>query len=53
MFLGVRARPVHIADNFTAICEPIVSLDNVGSSTSHNPVFLYYLLRRYLYFFIR
>jgi hypothetical protein len=24
MFLGSRARPVRKADNFTAICEPIV-----------------------------
>jgi hypothetical protein len=24
MFLGSRARPVHKADSFTAICEPIV-----------------------------
>jgi hypothetical protein len=32
MFLGSRARPVSRADNLTDC------LDNVGSSTSHNPI---------------
>jgi hypothetical protein len=33
MFLGGKARPVCSADNFTAICEKIVT---VGSSAAHN-----------------
>jgi hypothetical protein len=46
MFLRSRARSVLKADNITAICEPVVlSLDNVGSSTSHNPIGLHCLLR--------
>jgi hypothetical protein len=44
-FLGSRARPVRRTDNLAAIC-----LDNVGSSTSHNPTGLQGLLRGQLYF---
>jgi hypothetical protein len=36
MFLRSRERPMCRANNLAAICEPTV-LDNVGSSTSHNP----------------
>jgi hypothetical protein len=32
---GSKGLPVRKADNFTAICEPIV-LENVGASTSHS-----------------
>jgi hypothetical protein len=37
---GGKGRPARKADNLTAIC-----LDNVGPSTSHNPVDLHGLLR--------
>jgi hypothetical protein len=38
---GGKERPAREADNLTAICEPI---DNVGASTSHNPMGLHGLL---------
>jgi hypothetical protein len=41
MFLGSRARPALNTDIVTAAC-----LDNVGSSTSHNPLGLHGLLQR-------
>jgi hypothetical protein len=41
---GSKTRPARKADNPTAIYEPIV-LDNVGFSTSHNPIDLHGLLR--------
>jgi hypothetical protein len=44
MSLGSRSRSVRKADNLTAICEP-TDLDNVGSSTSHNPIGLHGLLQ--------
>jgi hypothetical protein len=37
---GDKEPPSRKADNLTAICEPIV-LENVGSSTSHNPMGLH------------
>jgi hypothetical protein len=40
--------PVRRADNLTAICEPTV-LENVGASTSHNPMGLHGLLQGQLY----
>jgi hypothetical protein len=46
MFLGIKVWPVRGADNLTAIYETIVlTLDNVGSLTSHNPIRLHALLR--------
>jgi hypothetical protein len=42
MFLGSKARPVREAYNLTAISD---CLDNVGSSTSHNPIGLHCLLQ--------
>jgi hypothetical protein len=33
------------ADNLTAICEPTVYRENVGASTSHNPMGLHSLLQ--------
>jgi hypothetical protein len=45
---GERAWPMHKADNLTAIgCA--VSLDNMGSSTYHNPESLHSLLQEQLY----
>jgi hypothetical protein len=44
MFPESTERPARKADNLAAICEPTV-LDNVGSSTSHNPIGLHGLLR--------
>jgi hypothetical protein len=41
---GAKGRPARKADNLTAICEPIV-LDNVGPSTSHNPMRFHDLLQ--------
>jgi hypothetical protein len=43
MFVGSRVRPVHKADNRTAICEP--TLENVVSLTSHIPIGLHSLLQ--------
>jgi hypothetical protein len=40
---GGKGRPTRKAD-LTAICEPIV-LENVGASTTHNPVGLHGLLQ--------
>jgi hypothetical protein len=40
---GGKGRPVHKADNVTAICEPNC-LENVGASTSYNPMDLHGLL---------
>jgi hypothetical protein len=34
---GGKGQPARKADNLTAICESIV-LENVGASTSHNPM---------------
>jgi hypothetical protein len=45
-----KGRPAHKADNLTAICEPIAR-ENVGTSTSHNPVGRHGLLQGYLYLF--
>jgi hypothetical protein len=42
-FLGT-AWPARMADNLTDICEP-KSLDNVRSSTTHNPIGLHGLLQ--------
>jgi hypothetical protein len=41
---GSKGRAAHKADNLTAICEPTVK-ENVGASTSQNPVGLHGLLR--------
>jgi hypothetical protein len=41
---GAKERPARKVDILTAICEPIV-LENVGSSTSPNPMGLYGLLQ--------
>jgi anti-sigma-K factor RskA len=41
---GGRGRPARKADNLTAICESIC-LENVGGSTSHNPMGLHGLLQ--------
>jgi hypothetical protein len=41
IFLGSRARLMRKADNLTAVCEPTVYLESVGSSTSHNPIGLH------------
>jgi hypothetical protein len=41
---GGKGRPARKAEILTAICEPTV-LENVGASTSHNPVDLYGLLQ--------
>jgi hypothetical protein len=41
---GGNGRPAIRADNLTAICEPTV-LQNVGASTSHNPMDLHGLLQ--------
>jgi hypothetical protein len=38
--VGVKARPARKADKVTTIC-----LDNVGTSTSHNPIDLHGLLQ--------
>jgi hypothetical protein len=43
---GGKARPACNADNVTAICEHC--LDNVESSTSHNPISLHCLLQGYV-----
>jgi hypothetical protein len=40
---GEGRRPARKADNLTAICEPTV--ENVGASTSHNPMGLHGLLQ--------
>jgi hypothetical protein len=50
MVLGSGERPTRNSDNLTKICEPIV-LDNVGSSTFHNPIGLHGLLQGQLYYF--
>jgi hypothetical protein len=44
---GGKGRPVHKAENLTAICEPIVY--NVGASTSHNHMGLHGRLQGFLY----
>jgi hypothetical protein len=41
---GGKGRPAPKADKLTAICEPM-SRENVGASTSHNPMGLYGLLQ--------
>jgi hypothetical protein len=46
---GGKGRPTCKADNFTAICEPIVH-EMLGALTSHNPMGLHVLLHGYLYF---
>jgi hypothetical protein len=48
---GCKGRPSRKADNPTAICEPI-GLENVGASTSHNPLGLRPVTRIALPFFI-
>jgi hypothetical protein len=40
-FLGGKGRPARSADNLIAICELIVYRQNVGASTSHNPIGLH------------
>jgi hypothetical protein len=45
---GGKVRPARKADNRTAICEPNC-LQNVGTSTSHNPTGLHGLLQGQLY----
>jgi hypothetical protein len=47
---GGKGQPAGKADNLTAICEPIV-LENVGASTSHNPLGLHGLLQGQFYIF--
>jgi hypothetical protein len=42
---GGKGRAARKADNFTAICDPIVCKKNVGASTSHNHIGLYGLLQ--------
>jgi hypothetical protein len=37
---GDKGRPAGKADNFTAICDRL-SKENVGASTSHNPISLH------------
>jgi hypothetical protein len=41
---GGKGRPARKADNLAAICEPTVR-ENVGASTSHNPMGLHGLLQ--------
>jgi hypothetical protein len=41
---GGKGRPARKVDNLTAICEPM-SRENVGTSTSHNPMGLHGLLQ--------
>jgi hypothetical protein len=41
---GGKGRPVSKADNLTTISEPIF-LENVGGSTSHNPIGLHGLIQ--------
>jgi hypothetical protein len=41
----VKGRPARRADNLTAICEPIVSRQNVGASMFQNPMDLHGLLQ--------
>jgi hypothetical protein len=48
-YWGVR--PARKADNLTTICELIG--ENMGASTSHNPMGLHGLLQRELYLFYR
>jgi hypothetical protein len=45
---GDKGRPARKADNLTAICEPTVE-ENVGASTSHNPMGLHGLLQGQFY----
>jgi hypothetical protein len=40
---GGKGRPARKADKFTALCE--LTLENVGASTSHNPMGLHGLLQ--------
>jgi hypothetical protein len=40
------------ADNLTVICE-LICLENVGASTSHNPMGLHGLLQGYLYLYLQ
>jgi hypothetical protein len=42
---GGKGRPACKADNLTAIRVPIVYRENVGASTSHNPMGLHDLLQ--------
>jgi hypothetical protein len=42
--LGGRGWPARKADNFTATCE-LIFLENMGASTSHNPMGLHGLLQ--------
>jgi hypothetical protein len=46
---GSKERPARKAENLTAICDP--TLENVGASTSHNPMGLHGLLQGKLYLF--
>jgi hypothetical protein len=45
---GGKGRPARKADNLTAICGQL-SRENVGASTSHNPMGLHILLQGELY----
>jgi hypothetical protein len=48
---GGKGRPAREADDLTAICEADC-LDNVGASTSHNPMGLHCLLQEQLYLYL-
>jgi hypothetical protein len=48
--MGGKGQPVRKTDNLTAICE--LSRENMGASTSHNPMDLHCLLQRYIYLFL-
>jgi hypothetical protein len=50
-FPGSKGRPARGADNLTAIVSRL-SRQNVGASTSHNPMGLHGLLHGYLYLYI-
>jgi hypothetical protein len=47
---GGKGRPARKADNFSAICD---CMQNVGVSTSHNPMGLHGLLQGQLYLLYR
>jgi hypothetical protein len=42
---GVKGQPARKADNLTAICVSRLSRENVGASTSRNPMDLHGLLQ--------
>jgi hypothetical protein len=53
MFLGGEGQPEHKADNLTAISVSRLSKENVGASTSRNPMGLHGLLQGNLYLFTK